>query len=142
MPDRVAHPGLYEATGGEPPSLCGRRCRSCGYVFFPPHDYGCGVCGTYGNEVEAVDLAGTGRLHAFATVHLHPGGGIRPPFTIGVIILDDGPTVEATLTCSTDADLSPGDRVQSVLVSQPVGARGAEVLELRFAPVDGPAAGV
>jgi len=56
-----------------------------------------------------VQLAGRGRLHSYATVHLHMGKDIEAPFTIGLIVLDDGPAIRSTLTNRTDAGLAIGD---------------------------------
>jgi uncharacterized OB-fold protein len=137
MPERrVAHPGLYPAEGSRPP-LHGQRCSACGRVAFPPNPYGCEACGAPPEKLEACELAGAGRLSAFATVHLHPGQGIQTPFTIASILLDDGPAIRATLTCPTDEGLSVGDRVHSILVSQGADGEGNETVELRFEPEGG-----
>jgi uncharacterized OB-fold protein len=70
-------------------------------------------------------------------VHLHAGKGIEAPFTVGVVVLDDGPAVRATLTCRTDDSLSIGERVHSVLVPQGTDDDGNEIVELRFEPEGG-----
>jgi len=135
MPERrAAHPGLYPARGEHPP-LLGQCCGGCGHVAFPPNPYGCEVCGAEPRFLESRELAGSGELAAFATVHLHAGKGIETPFTVGVIVLDDGPAVRATLTCRTDEGLAIGDRVQSVLVPQSRDEEGNETVELRFEPL-------
>ena len=133
---RVAHAGLYPAHGERPP-LIGQHCSGCGHVAFPPNPYGCEVCGAEPAALERRELAGAGELAAFATVHLHPGKGIEAPFTVGVIVLDDGPALRATLTCPTDDGLSIGERVHSVLVSQGSDDEGNEIVELRFEPEGG-----
>ncbi len=130
---QVAHPGLYRASG-EQPALIGQHCTGCGHLAFPPNPYGCESCGAQPEALEKRELAGAGELAAFATVHLHMGGGIEAPFTVGVIVLDDGPAVRATLTCPTDEGLAIGDRVSSVLVSQGSDDEGTETVELRFSP--------
>lgn len=130
---RVAHPGLYPASGERPP-LIGQRCTACGQLSFPANPYGCEACGAEPPALEECALAGAGKLSAFATVHMHPGTGIEPPFTVGVVLLDDGPAVRATLTCRTDEELSIGERVHSVLVSQGPDDDGNDVVELRFEP--------
>jgi uncharacterized OB-fold protein len=134
MPERrAAHPGLYPARGEQPP-LLGQRCAGCGHVAFPPNPYGCEACGAEPDSLESRELAGAGELAAFATVHLHVGKGIETPFTVGVIVLDDGPAVRATLTCRTDEGLSIGERVHTVLVPQRTDDDGNEIVELRFEP--------
>ena len=127
-----AHPGLYSPTSDGAPPLNGALCSACGYVFFPPQTYGCEICGAPGNKLEPKSLAGAGVLRSFATVHLHQGKGIEAPFTIGLIVLDDGPAIRATLTARTDEGLTIGDRMRSVMVQQSKDEPGREVVELRF----------
>ena len=115
------------------PTLNGAQCRACGYVFFPPQWYGCEVCGAGKEELEAKSLTGRGKLSSFATVHLHQGKGIEAPFTVGVIVLDDGPAIRAVLTDKTDAGLKIGDNMCAVLVTATDDESNAPVKELRFA---------
>ena len=101
-------------------------------MFFPPQQYGCESCGAPGEELEAVTLPGRGKLHSFATVHLHQGKGIEAPFTVGVILLDDGPAIRSILTDRTGQGLKAGDRMSATVVSQGSDQQGREVMELRF----------
>ena len=134
MPDRKAlQPELYSPDSGGIPSLNGGRCRACGYVFFPPQRYGCESCGAPPEQLDAVQLAGSGRLHSYATVHLHQAKDIEAPFTVGLIVLDDGPAIRSTLAERTDAGLAIGDRMASVLVAAGIDPDGNELVELRFA---------
>jgi uncharacterized OB-fold protein len=134
MPNRTAvHSELYSPDSNDNPPLSGGKCRACGYVFFPPQRYGCESCGAPPEKLEAVQLAGRGTLHSYATVHLHMGNDIETPFTIGLIVLDDGPAISATLTNRTDEGLAIGDRMQSVLVAAGTDQAGGEMVELRFA---------
>ena len=131
MSDRIsAHPELYAPDAQGAPSLNGGRCRSCGYVFFPPQSYGCEVCGSA--DLESIALAGRGTLRAFATVHLHQGKGIEAPFTVASILLEGGPIIRTILKERTDAGLRIGDRMQSVFVPAGAEASGKEIVELRF----------
>ncbi|MGO9453965.1 MAG: Zn-ribbon domain-containing OB-fold protein [Candidatus Binataceae bacterium] len=131
MPDRIAaQPALYSADSRRPPSLNGGRCRACGYVFFPPQQYGCESCGAPRDQIESVTLAGRGALHSFATVHLYQGKGIA--FTVGVILLDDGPSIRSILTCRTDEGLKAGDRMNATFSSQGTDDQGREMVELQF----------
>ncbi|MEE9279101.1 MAG: OB-fold domain-containing protein [Myxococcota bacterium] len=135
MPERrSAHPGLYPPGGTHPP-LHGQRCGGCGRVAFPPNPYGCEACGAPGAELEPLDLAGAGTLQSFATAYRYQGQDIEAPFTVGSIVLDDGPAVRAILTCRTDEGLAIGDRVRSVLVPRGQDDEGNERVELRFEPV-------
>jgi uncharacterized protein len=117
-------------TSAAEPTLNGRRCRACGYVFFPPQTYGCEDCGAAGDQLEAMALRGAGVLASFATVHLHQGKEIEAPFTVGLIVLDDGPAVRAILTERTDKSLKIGDRMRAVIVD--TNSEGGRASELRF----------
>jgi len=127
----MANSDLY--SGSAEPALHGVRCGACEYVFFPPQWYGCEVCGAGKEQLGSRSLAGHGKLSSFATVHLHQGKGIEAPFTVGVIVLDDGPAIRAVLTEKTDAGLKIGDRMRAVLVAATDDESNAPVNELRFA---------
>lgn len=137
MPNRIAvHSELYSSDSTDNPSLNGGKCRACGYVFFPPQRYGCESCGAPPEKLSAAQLVGRGRLHSYATVHLYKGKDIEAPFTIGLIVLDDGPAIRSLLTNRTDAGLAIGDRMKSMLVAAGTDQDGNEMVELRFARVE------
>ena len=98
-PDR-ARPWAPPSSRSTPASrrrCSGRRCADCGYVFFPPHDFGCEACGALPERTEPTVLAGAGVLRSFATVHRHGGPSIEAPFVVGEIALDAGPMVRAVI---------------------------------------------
>ena len=133
----LAQPALY--TSDDAPKLRGGHCKKCGYVFFPPQTYGCEFCGATDDQLEGVALAGTGKLHSFATVHLHQdrsGKGLQAPFTVGVIVLDDGPAIRSILSAPTDAGLRIGDRMHSLLAPGGTDDAGKQIVELRFAKTE------
>jgi uncharacterized OB-fold protein len=138
MPDQVlAQPALYSADGA--PTLNGGRCKGCGYVFFPPQNYGCESCGALPDQLEPIALQGFGTLNSFATVHLHQdrsGKGLQAPFTVGLIVLDDGPAIRSILSAPTDAGLRIGDRMHSVLAPAGTNDEGKQIVELRFAKTE------
>ena len=137
MPNRKAvHAELYSADVTDNPSLHGGKCRACGYVFFPPQRYGCESCGAPSENLETVRLRGSGRLHSYATVHLHQAKDIEAPFTVGLIVLDDGPAIRSLLTDRTDAGLAIGDRMRSMLVAAGTDPDGNEMVEMRFAKAE------
>lgn len=134
MPNRKAvHPELYSPGSAGTPALNGGKCRACGYVFFPPQSYGCESCGAPPEKLEAAELRGSGRLHSYATVHLHQGKDIEAPFTVGLIVLDEGPAIRSLLTSRTDDGPAIGDRMASVLVAAGNDQDGNEMVEMRFA---------
>ena len=117
------------------PTLNGGHCRACGYVYFPPQSYGCDSCGAPPEKLEPKSLKGEGALSSFATVNLHQDRGIETPFTVGVIVLDDGPAIRAVLTHQTDEGLKIGDRMRAVVVTVD-NEGGAPVNELHFAKLE------
>jgi uncharacterized OB-fold protein len=134
MPNpKAVHPELYSPDAAGIPSLTGGKCRACGYVFFPPQRYGCESCGALPEKLEAAELRGCGRLHSYATVHLYQGKDIEAPFTVGLIVLDEGPAIRSLLTSRTDDGLTIGDRMNSVLVAAGTDPDGNQMVELRFA---------
>src|SRR5882757_3746404 len=133
---KAIHSELYSPDDADNPSLNGGKCRACGYVFFPPQRYGCESCGASPDQLDSVKLNGSGKLHSYATVHLHQGKEIEAPFTVGLIVLDDGPAIRSMLTNRTDAGLAVGDMMRSVLVAAGNDPEGNEMIELRFAKVE------
>ena len=104
---------LFTAERGLPPTLRGRHCTACGYVFFPPHDFGCDACGALPERVEPMAIEGAGVLRSVVVVHRHGGGSIEVPFTVGEIALDAGPMVRGVLM--GPGPFAIGDRVSSTL---------------------------
>ncbi len=129
----LAQPTLYESGTDAIPALKGRRCKSCGYAFFPPQDYGCEKCGALPDQLASIALPANGQLHSFATVHRHRDERVEVPFTVGVVLLDAGPAVTAILAAPTDDGLKIGDRMRGVLVPMKSQSTGQQVAEFRFA---------
>jgi uncharacterized OB-fold protein len=125
-------PGLYRAEGSaqrpDHPALLGGACATCGYVFFPPQRYGCERCG--GIDLAPRVLSGAGVMLASARVHLHAGKTREAPFTVGAVVLDDGPIVRTLIEDSGEVPRS-GDRMTTALVPA-ADAEGAPRLDLRF----------
>lgn len=115
--------------------LKGRRC-DCGYTFFPPQDYGCEACGAGPEKLSPVDLSGRGVLESFVTVHKHRFGTPKPPFCVGTIRLDDGPSIVALLACADEEGLAIGQTVQAIMVDAGQESGGDAVVECQFSPVD------
>jgi uncharacterized OB-fold protein len=113
-PGTVQSP-LFSAEPGKPPALRGRRCTACGYVFFPPHDFGCDACGELPERVQPMVIEGAGVLRSVAVVHRHGGSTIEAPFNVGEIALDAGPLLRAVLV--GPGPFAIGDRVSSTLWS-------------------------
>jgi uncharacterized protein len=126
-------PALYGVAADGSLTLFGGRCR-CGHTFFPMQTYGCERCGSAGEALTPLALAGRGRLATAVTVHMHDDSRRAPPFVVGVIALDDGPVVRTLLTEPTVMDPDEPTRVEAVLAPA-LTPDGGEALDLRFKPV-------
>ncbi len=115
--------------------LKGRRC-GCGYTFFPPQDYGCEACGAGPDTLSPVDLSGRGVLESFVTVHKNRFGTPKPPFCVGTIRLDDGPSIVALLACADEGELAIGQAVEAAMVATGEESGGEAVVECHFSPAD------
>ncbi len=127
------HSGLFRVSddGEKPPPLIGRRCKNCGFIIFPPQDYGCEQCGKGAEYFETVDLQGRGVLKSFAFIHGKPKPG-RPPAVFGEVILDDGPVVQTMIACRDKSELSIGSTVLGVFVEKGKDDNGNIVIDYFF----------
>jgi hypothetical protein len=116
------------ASAGDVPLLIGGRCGGCGNVFFPMQSYGCEWCGQPGDGLEIAELNATGRLIAFAQVHLHARPSPPAPFTVVVVSLDEGPSVRAILDTPLADGLKAGQRMVGKIV------REEDRAQMRFSP--------
>ncbi|HWC85656.1 MAG TPA: hypothetical protein VG388_03890 [Solirubrobacteraceae bacterium] len=70
-----------------------------------PLPRGCDVCAANEDRLEPADLAATGIVHSFATVHL---GKPAPPFSVADVRLDDGPLIRGMVSAATPARMTTG----------------------------------
>ncbi len=105
-------------------------CAKCGHVAFPEQAYGCEKCGEI-DGLESRELPCSGILSSFATVNLHRPERIVPPFIIGEVRLDSGPTLRITMTENSEENLVIGMNVHGVLFKF-TDPKGEARTELRF----------
>jgi uncharacterized OB-fold protein len=90
--------------------LVGRRCKKCGKRSFSRTQY-CDAC--RGDEFEAIDLGGSGKLYSFSEVHIAPPQ-FKTPYVIGYVDMADDIRVFGQVeNCA--ADLKLDDPVEVVL---------------------------
>jgi uncharacterized OB-fold protein len=95
------------------------RCRACGAVHLPPRPI-CADC--HGEGIEWVETSGQGTLRAFTAIHVAPtamveaGHGRDNPYCVGIVRLEEGPSISAQLV-GVDAT-----RPESIEVGQSVEA--------------------
>jgi hypothetical protein len=111
--------------------LRGGRCAVCGRVSYPALAIGCDRCGAGEDRLEPVDLAATGVVHSFATVHLHRGEPAAP-FSVAEVRLDGGPLIRAMVSATTPA-LRIGARVSATWAVARMDEDGKDVFEPVFA---------
>lgn len=70
--------------------LCFQRCAECGHVRWPPADR-CPGC--LSGNTDWLIASGTGRIYTYAVYHVsyHPGFAGDLPYTVAVVVLDEGP---------------------------------------------------
>jgi len=127
MTKHSAEPTLYSVDEDGIPTLAGVRDTS-GFVSYPQQDAGSLLNGDHDAQLTPVPLSGRGRIHATATVRLHPSPDIETPFTVASIVLDEGPLVRGVL------DVAESGRIGDSVVATTTAIRRGddELYELRF----------
>lgn len=120
-------PGSYQSFLEEG-RLMGSRCTRCGAVFLPPRPL-CPGCGC--REMEWRELRGEGVVGAFTVIHVPPTSMVgRAPYAIGLVKLDEGPTLTARMS-EGEEEVRVGTRVvaefkkegdKTVLFFKPLGS--------------------
>jgi len=98
MTDRPV-PTIYPETrfywdGAKQGKLLLNACNACGgKAYFPPRPF-CLACGS--RDVGVIEASGKGRLYSYIINHL-PAPGYEPPFTVAVVMLDEGVKMVANI---------------------------------------------
>lgn len=102
----------------------GLRCNSCNAVTFPPQ----AVCrGCSGSDLEPTQLKGEGTLRTFTVIRVAPQG-MKPPYVVAMVELDEGPYVVGNLV-----DFTP-DKADMGLIGKRVRLGSKEVQGDAFSP--------
>jgi uncharacterized OB-fold protein len=90
--------------------LRGARCTSCGELHLPPRPI-CRACGS--RQLEWFDFKGTGHVETFTVIGV-PLSGFkeRSPYAVGIVKLDEGPTISGLLLKEKIDDLRVGESVE------------------------------
>ena len=97
--------------------IMGSRCGACGDVSLPPRPV-CKECGSV--EMRWEELGGGGEVRAYTVINI-PLSRMedRSPYAVGVMKLDDGPSVSGLILGVTSGDeLSVGSRVEAEYVKE------------------------
>lgn len=89
--------------------LMGNRCKTCGELHIPPRQI-CPRCGS--QQLEWHEFGGKGTLGA-VTLNRAPSSGFRgrPPYAVGIVRLDEGPSISGLMEVENPEGLEVGARV-------------------------------
>lgn len=137
-PEQEAVPlraGLFvDGVGDRPPKLLGSRCRETGVVYFPAEIMNPDTRRT--GTMEQVEIDGRGRLVSY-TVVARGLPGFASPYALGVIALEDGPSMIAQLADWDAESLKCGMPVEMTIRTIRTGKDGTRYVGPKFRPLDG-----
>ena len=97
--------------------IMGSRCGACGDVSLPPRPV-CKECGSV--DIRWAELGGGGEVRAYTVINI-PLSRMedRSPYAVGIVKLDDGPSVSGLILGVTSGDeLFVGSRVEAEYVKE------------------------
>jgi uncharacterized protein len=114
-------------------ALSGEMCPACESMIFPPRDV-CPHCG--GPAKDAYAMCGRGTIYSYSRVIVPPYGyDAYAPYTVALVMLDEGPLVTAQLTDVDYQDVHIGMPVEMVTrVITEEGERGLINYGYKFRP--------
>ena len=94
--------------------LMGNRCKSCGDLYIPPRQI-CARCGS--QQLAWHEFRGEGTLEA-VTINRTPSSGFkgRCPYTVGIVGLDEGPSISGLMALDEPEKMEVGTRVLFTVV--------------------------
>jgi uncharacterized OB-fold protein len=94
--------------------LRGAKCTSCGELHLPPRPI-CRTCGS--RQLEWFEFKGTGRIKTFTVINV-PLSEFKEksPYAVGIVKLDEGPTISGFLLKEKIDKLRVGERVDVVYI--------------------------
>jgi uncharacterized OB-fold protein len=130
----LRNPDLYAPAGADDRAvLLAMRCRETGVLAFPRTSYGIGASGAPAERTEPVTLNGCGEVLVCVTVHQPLSPGMVTPLLVARLRLEEGIVLDGIIDGTDEAAVSPGTRVQAVLV--PEEREGRSQLVCRFRPL-------
>jgi len=102
--------------------LIGTHCVKCNETFFPPRRI-CPNCRGAG-KVEEMKLSGKGEVITYTVIRVPPEGFEKEaPYVVGIIRLDEGPSITSQIVDCQPEDVHIGSRVSAVF--RKIGQEGA-----------------
>ena len=96
-------------------NMIGRKCGSCGKVYFPPRDM-CPKCRRASmGKMEKLKLTGKGNVVSYSTVH----DGLQEfqmqvPYTMAIVELEEGARITGQIVDCKPEDVKIGSKVEAV----------------------------
>lgn len=106
-----------------------QRCNACSKAYFPPRPF-CPSCAS--RDVSVVKASGKATLYSFIINHL-PAPGYEPPFSIGVVTLEEGPRMMCNIV---ECDQTP-DAIKVDMPLEVVFEDRGDVVVPQFRPAGG-----
>lgn len=110
--------------------LLASKCKSCGRIYFPPHQR-CLEC--YGQDMEEVKLSKTGEIYTYTVVQM-PVKNYKPPFALAWVELPEGVRIFTQLKDWENKELKIGMDV-NLVIDTLWEEEEKEVYGYKFAPV-------
>lgn len=119
--------------------LIGSRCLNCGHISIPQR-YICSRC--HSNQAERIEFVGTGKLAAFTVIYvpatemLKAGYDSKNPYMVGVVALDEGPSISAQIVgmnLTDPATIKVGTPLKMTVITR--GPEGQAKKFLAFEPL-------
>jgi uncharacterized OB-fold protein len=120
----------------ERPSLLGGLC-SCGYLFFPPHRFGCESCGAAPSSIHSTEIDARGVLKSFAAFHRKTHSYSSSSLIFGLVLLNSGLTIITKIQAEDETKLAIGQKVQGLLVPCGQDDQGQTIVDCLFVPERG-----
>lgn len=114
--------------------LMAARCQQCGTLHLPPRNL-CSHC--YSAAVDWVELSGRGELTGFTWIYvglpamLEEGYDRAHPYCVGVVKLEEGPSISAQLVEMDEAEVSVGMKLEKTFVEQGSGKEKRTMLAFK-----------
>lgn len=126
----------YQEKEGSLPVLFVGTCK-CGHKYFPPHLFGCEVCGAGSESLNIIEFPAKGRLIAYTSAHIHFRSDGQKPLFVGRILLENGPAIVAGIDVKEEKDIQDCEAVTGKLIEIGVNDKGEKIVDLYFKPDGG-----
>ena len=127
-------PPIEDGIFDENTNLIGGRCEQCNYYHFPVRKY-CPSCSS--SKIEKCLLSTEGELYSYTIIRsANPWWKDKVPYTIGIVKLPEGISVETQIRNDESAPLQIGSKMK-IESAKYINEQNEEVKIYRFYPING-----